>query len=75
VIYLYSLLGLGGLGAVIYIVRSVMDWGAAKEREDGLVKDNAELEGIVKGLRDVSKIHDDIERDNVERLRIRDKYK
>lgn len=40
--FLYSILGLGGLAALIYVVRSIKQWGAAdikteqaeKERDD-----------------------------------------
>lgn len=32
--WLYSALGLSGLGALFYVIRSIMQWGASKERED-----------------------------------------
>lgn len=74
-IWLYSILGLGGLGIVVYVVASIKDWGASKEREDRIEAENAKLTTTLKDIRDVKKIHDSIERDTVERSRLRDKYK
>lgn len=69
--------GIGSAGALVYIlvIKPIADWGASKEREAGLIEDNAELKSTLKGIRDVGKIHDTIERDNVERGRVRDDYR
>lgn len=68
-IYLYSLIGLGGLAALVYVVRSIKSWGNAEIKQDIAEKESAndkkELQSwlnrprfdadVVKRLRDAAK--------------------
>lgn len=65
---LYSLFGLGGLAALIWVVRSIKAWGNAEYKKE-------EAEEDLKGIRDAKDIHNRIDTDPAYRDRVRDHFR
>lgn len=65
---LYALGGFGALAVLVWAVRSIKRWGAAKYKLD-------EAEKKLEGIENAKKIHDRVSRDNDFRKLVRDKFR
>ncbi len=71
----YSLLGLGGLGFLVWLYYAAQEFFAAKERANELEKKAEAAETKLQGVQDAKAIHERVDHDPAYREHVRDVFR